>query len=164
MAKPNDIDVRITGRVAGKEYRGLSTFERLADQLRPPTREQARKSLIEIADDFTGGQVQLFDNAGKVEGRGGWKGLSASRKQKKGHSSILIDKGRLKRSLTDRDDSEHYSLVTISRRGLGLSIGSSTPYARFVNAKRRLIKPTREQIQRWTGMLARLFTKGDAGP
>ncbi len=157
--KKQDLEIEISGTVAGRKFTGPKIFERLAERLRPGGREEAQKALTEIAQDFTRTEAELFSNQGRVGSRSGWKGLKASTKRRKGNSMILIDKGRLKRSLTDVNSPDHYSLVTISRRGLGLHIGTNVPYSRFVNAKRKLIEPTRENVKRWSQMLARIFTK-----
>ena len=159
-----DIDISISGTVGGRRTYGLSTFDRLAKWLRPPTREQAQKSLTKIAQDFGEGQVELFDTEGHSGAGPVWKKLSKSRKKQKGGSRLLVDSGRLRRSFTQASEGHHSKLIINPGRGLSLHIGSRVLHATYLNKKRRLIQPSRRQIDRWVQIIRGLFIRGRAGP
>ena len=151
--------IEIEANIQGRRYTGDRAMRELEKRLRPPN-EGAQKLLEKISQDFTAVQRLVFARGGATSERGPWKRLKQSTIRRRGGSSLVhIDKGRLRRSLTDTGHSDFYSFIRLRRTGPEVEIGTTTPYSPYVDKRRRLIRYTSKDVKRWAGMLAKFFAK-----
>ena len=158
----NMIDIRVTGTIQGKRVTGeRETFSVLAERLRPPRNDGAQRLLEGISKGFTKTQRFVFARRGATAEHGPWKPLKQSTIRRRGGTSLVhIDRGRLRRSLTDTSDPDFYSFIRVRpRKGPEIEVGTTVEYSPYVDKRRKLIRVTREDVKRWSGMLAKWWAK-----
>lgn len=70
-----------------------------------------------------------------------------------------VDSGRLKRSLTDVGNDGFYSFIRLTRRGPQVDLGTAVDYSPYMNARRKFIRFTKQDVKIWTSMLAKWMAK-----
>jgi len=121
--------------------------------------KDVRGALNKIADEFTAHERTVFIRQGAVEGLAGWAPLKpdyAAEKLASGYSGgILVRTGRLRMSLTNKNDANFVMRMTPK----SLKIGTSVPYAMYHRKgtvhmpKREPIRTSPAQLLRWKEIL-----------
>lgn len=118
-----DFSFKTTG--LAEATRSLHGMSELAGDLRP--------AFSQVVDWFHHWQRNRFQN----RAGGMWAPLKQRTVRRKGNARVLIDTGRLMRSLTK---SAAGSVTDIRRESL--EVGTRVPYASYQNKRRRLIRMT----------------------
>jgi len=102
-----------------------------------------REFFLDQADRLEGDHKTYFDEARSPRGTP-WAKLAASTIRRKGHDKILIDTGRLIKSLTQRGG-DAIREPFVSGNMAGLVFGTSVPYAHFHMSGTRYM-PARPEV------------------
>ena len=110
-----------------------------------PSPASTRVAADAVADAWRQDRADLFASGG----RGLWSSLKASTKRAKrrrGHSpKVNVATRRLRNSVADKNHRDHIYRPTAG----GMTIGTSTPYGAYVNARRPFLRASPDELLRY---------------